>query len=175
MPILAVHTPAGGMLSVLAPLGLGAAAGTSLVLDLDPGGIPLPSSVSVADMVRASPTLDQLRPARTGMAVLTSGGARWEDARELIDAFGIGWPAIVVRTDVPIPVPTVRVQPLLPGVAPAEGPAVYQRTGIPGGAIGDGFVLPRPSAAAVRAALGGRHPRGRWVRGWRAVWGHPWT
>lgn len=175
MPILAVHTPVGGVLSVLAPLGLGAAAGTALVLDLDPDGIPLPSPASVAELVRASPTLDQLRPRRRGMAVLASGGAGWKDARELVEAFGTGWPAVIVRSAETLPIPTVLVLPVLPGVSPAPGPAVYQQTGIPGGAIGNGFVLPPPGAAAVRAAFGGRRPRGRWVRAWRTVWSHPWT
>ncbi len=175
MPVLAIRTFADGLLSVLAPLGMGAAAGTALVLDLDPVGVPLPSPASVADLVRASPTLDQLRPARRGLVVLTSGGAGWSEAASLVEVLGAGWPAVVVRVAADVPLPTVPVIPLLPGITTHPGPAVYQRTGIPGAVAGEGPVLPVPAAGAVRAALGGREPRGRWVRAWRQVWRVAWT
>ena len=160
---------------MLAPLGLGASAGTALVLDLAPAGIPLPAPATVADLVRTSPTLDQLRPSRRGVAVLASGGATWEHASELVEAFGTGWPAVVVRVEEAVSVPTVPVVPVMPGVPPCEGPAVYQRTGFFGGETGPGIVLPRPRPSAVRRLVAGRMARGRWVRAWSAVWGRSWT
>lgn len=175
MPVLAIRTYADGLLSVLAPLGMGAAAGTALVLDLDPTGVPLPSPASVADLVEASPTLDQLRPARRGLAVLTSGGAGWTEAASVVEALGAGWPAVVVRVAAEVPLPTVPVVPLIPGLNPGVEPAVYQRTGIPGGVPGDGPVLPVPGSRVVRAALSGRMFGGRWVRAWRQAWRLAWT
>jgi hypothetical protein len=172
--VLAVRTELDGLLSVLAPLGLGAAAGTALVLDLDPTGARLPAPFTVAEMIRTSPTLDQLRPHRSGMAVLASGGATWAEASELVEAFGRYWPAVVVRAAGPVPIPTVPVRPVLPGLDPPEGRAVNQRTGL-GGDIGPGPVLPRPSGRVVRALLGGVVVRSRWVRAWRGVWGLSWT
>jgi len=173
--VLAVHTHADGLLSVLAPLGLGAAAGTALVLDLDPSGVQLPSPTTVAEMISASPTLDQLRPTRSGLAVLASGGAAWDAGSELVEALGRNWPAVVVKVAEPVPLATVPVRPLMPGVAPSMTPAVYQQTGLPGGRAGEGIVLPRPGGRVIRQLMAGQASRGKWVRSWRAVWRRPWS
>ena len=174
MAVLAVRTELDGLLSVLAPLGLGAAAGTALVLDLDPAGVRLPAPSTVAEMIRTSPTLDQLRPSRPGMAVLSSGGASWAEASELVEALGRHWPAVVVRTAGPVPVPTVPVRPILPGLPRVAGPSVQQPTGL-GGEAGPGPVLPRLGGRVVRSLLNGVLVKSRWVRAWRSVWSLPWT
>jgi hypothetical protein len=176
VPLLAVHTQVDGLLSVLAPLALGASVPTALVLDLDPAGLPLPSPVTVAGLVARGPTLEDLRPAGKGLAVLSSGGAGWEDAADLAEALVEGWPAVVARVPADASLrPLVPVVPLLPGVRPPERPAVFQDAGLSVTASGPGIVLPRPARQTVRRLLSGRRPGGRWIRAWRQVWGAPWT
>src|SRR3990172_4895059 len=55
VPALAVWTAFDGLLSAVAPLGLAAAAGTALVVDLDPAGPPYPGRNSLAGLAPLVP------------------------------------------------------------------------------------------------------------------------
>lgn len=178
LPLLHVQTNHDGLLSAIAPLGLGAAAGTALVVDTDPDGPAYPGSASLATMLAEGPRRADLTPARAGLAVLRSGGASLAEAGDLLGALASGWPAVVVRVPARQPVdgPVVPVAPALPG-ALAERPAarhVVQATGL-APAPRDGIVLPRPSGRLVRDLLSGVvRPRDRWIRAWRPVWEVVW-
>ena len=181
MPALAVWTAFDGLLSAVAPLGLAAAAGTALVVDLDPVGPVYPGSASLADLVADGPRRADLVPSRTGVAVLRNGGVGVTEAREVIDALVIGWPHLVVRVGTPGMAddlaPLVPVWPLLPGILAPQGktPCVYQKTGFAAIPSGPGPVLPRPRPALLAGLLNGTvAPRSRWVAAWRQVWRLPW-
>ena len=84
MTALAVWTAFDGLLSATAPLGLAAAAGTALVVDLDPDGPAYPGRASLADLVADGPRRADLVPSRDGVAVLRNGGVEATAAREVI-------------------------------------------------------------------------------------------
>ncbi len=175
MPALAVWSPEDGVLGAVAPLGLAAAAGTALVVDLDPSGPPYPGPGSLADLVADGPTRRDLSPARSGVAVLANGGVGPDEAAEVLDALIAGWPAVVMRLP-----PThdgeggVPVVPLVPGNLQAGyGPrAVYQRAGWRVEAPEGALVLPRPRRSTIHGLLNGTAPwpGDRWVRSWRPLW-----
>ena len=181
MPALAVWTAFDGLLSVTAPLGLAVAAGTALMVDLDPAGPVYPGPASLADLVADEPRRADLEPSRPGVAVLRNGGVDPADAREVIEALVTGWPHVVVRVHETGTAdglaPLVPVWPLLPGIlAPSvREHCVYQRTGFATTPPGPGPVLPRPRPAVLAGLLNGvANPRSRWVRSWRQVWSLPW-
>jgi hypothetical protein len=176
MAVLAIRTPEDGLLGALAPLGLGAAAGTALVVDLDPAGPRFPGDGSLAQLVADGPRRSDLTPTRAGLAVLRNGGIDDIAAREVLDALGDGWPAVVLRLP-PGPHlrrPDIEVRPLVPGgVFPAGPGAVYQDLGfrIPA----PGPLLPTLSRATAGALLAGSVPRrSRWVRAWARGWDGAW-
>jgi hypothetical protein len=178
--VLAVRTPEDGLLGALAPLGLGAAAGTALVVDLDPAGPHYPGSGSLADLVDDGPRRSDLSPDRTGLAVLRNGGVKADAAGEVLAALEDGWPAVVLRlpaTPAAGREADVAVYPLLPGglfSVHAHGPAVFQNLGfrIPA----PGLQLPVLSRATAAALLAGSVPaRSRWVRAWKPVWEGQWA
>ena len=168
MATLAVWCESDGVLSIVAPLALAAAAGTALVVDLEVDGPRYPGPGSLADLVAEGPRLSDLRPAAPGVAVLRNGGVAADDAREVLNALRDGWPNVVLRTQRPLErVPTVPVIPLLPGghTARAPGAAVYQQIGWPEKAPGPSVRLPTPSRATVGSLLEGKlPPRSRWIR-----------
>lgn len=180
MPALAIWSPEDAVLGAVAPLALAAAAGTALVVDLDPQGPTYPGSGSLADLVRDQPRRDDLRPPRTGIAVLRNGGIQPDEAEEVLHALAGSWPAVVFR----LPFDhaggdgAVPIIPLVPGslLRRAPGPAVYQRAAWRTERPGPGVVLPPPGRATLSALLAGRAPipRDRWVRAWSKVWSHPW-
>ncbi len=180
MTALALWTAHDGLLSAVAPLGLAAAAGTALVVDLDPNGPAYPGAGSLADLLDRGPRKADLAPGRRGVAVLRNGGVESEAATDVLSALVAGWPNVVLRSPAvtaPVPVPVVPVWPLLPGALAARpaGAAVYQRTGFAGRPAGPGPVLPKPSASVVGALLHGMVPASsRWIRSWREVWSLPW-
>jgi hypothetical protein len=183
MPALAVWTPEDGILGALAPLGLAAAApGATLVVDLDEGGPSYPGSSSLADLVARGPRLDDLRPGRTGIAVLRNGGIGAAAASEVLEALVGGWPGVVLRLpprrSVVLSIPVVPVRQLLPGgwFEPFEGPSVLQATAALGRTPEQGICLPVPLRSTIAAFLRGEVPGpwDRWVRAWRPVWGAPW-
>lgn len=177
MPALAIWSPEDGVLGAVAPLGLAAAAGTALVVDLDPGGPRYPGSESLADLVANGPRRDDLHPIRRGVAVLANGGIEAEDAEHIVSALVDGWPAVVLRlaADHSGGGGAVPVLPLVPGDLFSDygSRAVYQRSGWRVSAPDGATVLPRPRRSTIAMLLDGRMPppRDRWIGGWRAVWG----
>lgn len=182
MPVLSIWLPEGGVLAVVAPLALAAAAGTALVVDLDPHGPRYPGDGTLAQLAAQGPRRTDLTPARRGVAVLRNGGVEAEACREVVAALCAGWPSVVLRLRPrpgrPPGTGVVPVYPLLPGdtVSYDSEPAVYQRCGWRIRPDGPGLVLPRPRSSTVRALLEGRRPiADRWVRSWRRVWEAAWT
>jgi hypothetical protein len=166
------------VMSVAAPLGLAAAIGTALVIDLE-DRLGSSSARTLADIATEGPRLDETRPGRKGIAVIRSGGLGVADARDLTLRLASSWPAVVVRLggdDWPERV--VPVCTLFPGLlAPlSKEPAVWQRVRGGVGPPGPGPVLPILGAGAARRILSGGAPLpGRWVRAWRVVWEAPWA
>ncbi len=182
MPALAVWSPEDGVLGVVAPLALAVAAGTALVVDLDPGGPRYPGAGTLAGLVADGPRAADLVPARRGVAVLRNGGIDPARADEVLTALLAGWPAVVLRAVAPNAfggVPTVPVVPLLPGgmIGRPAGRVVYQRSGWRVPVPRDGIVLPRPRRGVLEALLVGRlpPPGDPWIRAWRAVWRWSWA
>ena len=175
---MGVRTFGDELLGAIAPLGLAAAAGTALVVDLDPDGPPYPGERSVAELAADGPRRDELAPVRAGVAALRNGGAGSVAAVELVGTLAGGWPSVVVRVgSEAVPFPVIPVRPLWPGwMAPAgERPSVWQA--VPGGSSppGPGPVLPVPGRGVVSSLLQGRTPaRSRWIAAWRQVWELPW-
>ena len=178
MAVLHTWSPEDALLGIVAPVALAAAAGTALVVDLDPEGPAYPGPGSLAGLVEEGPRLTDLRPERRGVALLSNGGVDFDAARDVIDALAKGWPAVVLRMPPVRLDPIAAVVPVLP-VTPLtvrSGPAVYQRGPWPAPEKLDGVVLPRPRAATIGALLAGRQPGpSRWMRAWKPVWGMPWA
>lgn len=166
------------MLAAIAPLGLAVAAGTALVVDLDPQGPPYPGERSVLEMAADGPTRSELTPETARVAALRNGGADPVAGMELVGVLAASWPVVVVRVGhFPVPYPIIPVRPLWPGfMAPVgERASVWQRVHGGAGPPGPGPVLPPPGRRAVRALLEGHRPlASRWIRSWERVWGLPW-
>jgi hypothetical protein len=186
--VLSVRTELDPILSVIAPLGLAAAAARPcLVIDLDHAGPPYPGRRSLADLVAEGPSRSELLPSldprhSTGVAVLRNGGVSSEEAEEMVQVLVRQWPAVVLRLssiekDSADRRRVVPVMPVFPGVlAPVgERAAVWQLLGVGQTVPGPGPVLPPISRSLITRLLSGRwEPRGRWVKGWRSVWDLPW-
>lgn len=176
MAVLSISTTEDGLLSALAPIGLGAATTTALVVDCDPSGPAYPGKLSLAEMVDRGPTRADLSPPRSGVSVLRNGGIELLDAIEVLQAMADGWPSLVLRLPTPAPEiawPVVRCAPLLPGAffGVPDPPAVYQSCGWRVKPPDGGLVLPKPSRTTVGSLLDGTVPlRSRWVAAWRSVW-----
>lgn len=178
MPALSTWTPEDGTLSAVAPLALACAAGTALVVDLDPNG-PVYGTATLARLVENGPRRSDLAPARRGVAVLSNGGITPESAAEVIVALVAGWPHVVMRLPgSPPPSPSRNVVPvrvLSPFLKSGTAAAVYQRTAWRTAPPGPGPVLPRPHASTIRALATGSIPApSRWIRAWREVWRWSW-
>jgi len=180
MPALAIWSPEDEVLGAVAPLALGAAAGTALVVDLDPDGPQYPGAVTLASLVGDGPTKADLTPPRRGVAVVRNGGVDPHDAEAVLEALVSGWPAVVFRLPSHHPGDgrAVPVVPLTPGslLRRFPGPAIYQRSAWRVRMPAEGVVLPRPASGTIGALLAGRlpHPHDRWIRSWRQVWRQPW-
>ena len=180
MTTLTISCATDGILGMVGPLALAAAADTALVVDLDPQGPAYPGSGCLADLVNQGPRRDDLQPTRKGIAVLRNGGVDAATAHDVLTALRKGWPRLVLRLP---PEPTnagamVPLVPLLPGgMTPAcNRPAVYQQVGWRLPAPGPGITLSTPSRAVVSALLEGRLPvRSKWIRSWRPVWERSWA
>jgi hypothetical protein len=181
MTTLAISCVTEGVVGIVAPLALAAAAGTALVVDLDPLGPAYPGSGSLAELVEQGPRLDDLRPPRKGIAVLRNGGVDAAAAREVLAALGKGWPRLVLRLPPAADLgdgPAIPVVPLLPGgmTPPCDRPAVYQQVGWHVKPPGPGITMITPARATVTALLEGRLPgRSRWLRSWAQVWEMSWV
>lgn len=178
MAVLRTWSPDDRLLSAVAPLGLAIAAGTALVVDLDPEGAVHPGGATLAELVNDGPRAADLRPSRRGVAVLGNGGIREEDAAGVIEALVAGWPHVILRSpggERPQSPGVVPVFPLTP-LTVDRGRAVYQRGPWPAPRQLDGIVLPRPRASTIRALLEGSRPApSRWLRAWKQVWGGVWA
>ena len=176
-----LHTAGGGVLGAVAPLALAAAADTALVVDLDPVGPLYPGEGSLAALVEDGPRLSDLRPARSGIAVLRNGGVTPGEAAEVIDALTAGWPNVVLRAapgECEMRHAVVPVVPLLPHglTRPQRRRAVYQQMGWREKGPETGLTLPTPARATVAALLAGKLPvRSRWIKSWQPVWELPWA
>ena len=180
MSVLATWCPWDGVLGAVAPLALATAAGTALVVDLDPDGPDYPGEASLASMVADGPRRIDLEPGRSGVAVLRNGGIDGDDAADLLAAFATGWPHLILR------LPPAAERPDRPGLVPVlpmapgglfsdDQPAVYQRGPWPPDRPVEGVVLPRPRAGTIRNLLEGRRPGpSRWLRKWASVLEYPW-
>ena len=122
---------------------------------------------TLADLVEDGPSLGELSPTRSGVAVIGAGPLGIDAALPLIERLGANWPAVVLRCEATHwPGPTVPVRPLWPGLlAPTEPyPAVWQSMAAGVRPPGPGPVLPRLSARRARHLLTGRLPdRGPWL------------
>jgi hypothetical protein len=176
MAVSGIYVANDGVLGVVAPIGMAAAVGTCLVVDLCEGGPT--GGVTLATLVRDGPSSEQLRPKRRGVSFLRNGGISAQDAAEVVGALCGNWPNVVLRvgaSDEAVgEVGAVTVRAILSGpfVAEPEVAAVLQPTGL--GATPKnhhGHVLSRLSARTVRTVLAGRvNQRSAWVRSWRPVW-----
>ncbi|MGD2103469.1 MAG: hypothetical protein PVG83_14650 [Acidimicrobiia bacterium] len=168
------------ILSAVAPIGLAAAAGTALIVDLVADAPHTPSARTLRDVAADGPSLAELSPGRRGVALIRGGGLDHPEAVDVIETLTGRWPAVVVRTSPGSwPFPEVPVIPLFPGVitvAPATRHAgVWQP--VRGGSEppGPGPVLPLLRPWLVRRLLSARLPRrSAWVRAWSKVWEMPW-
>lgn len=175
MPTVALHTAPDGLLAAVAPLGCAAAAGTALVIDLAPAGLPLPGTRTLRHLVEDGPTSSELRPGRTGVACLPNGGIPLEDAVETVEVLRRSWPRVVLRVPSEDAIPTgavgIAIRPLLPGVGPATAlPTLFQPLGYVEHAAPNGRRLPRLPARVAKGLLTGRRTRSAWVRAWSMVW-----
>ena len=95
--ILGVRTFGDDLLAAISPLGLALAAGSGLVVDLDPDGPRYPSERTVAEIVAEGPTLLELSPSRVGVAAIGNGGAEHLAALQIIATLASAWPVIIMR------------------------------------------------------------------------------
>ena len=182
--VLAVRCGVDPVLHALAPLGLAAARGTALVVDLDEEAPSYPGSTSLAKLVVSQPRLADLRPRRQGVAVLPNGSVGPRETAEVVEALVAGWPAVVLRLgpslDRPASyseLPVVPVAPLLPGFLypPVTGPAVYQMISPGPPPRVRGVLLPPLGRSHVHRMLNGMGlPPRRWVQAWRKAWSVTW-
>ncbi|KKK62716.1 hypothetical protein LCGC14_3001560 [marine sediment metagenome] len=176
MTVLALWSPVDLMLGVVGPLGAATAAGTALLVDLDPDGPHYGGKHSLKDLVTNGPTREQLEPTRSGPAVLRNGGVSPEDAEEVVTALVERWPNVVLRCAPTQGVNTgaVALLPLLPApfTPSVDGAAVYQQTPLSSGRPRNMHVLPVPRSETVKALLSGVRPRSRdrWIRSFARVW-----
>ncbi len=175
--VLGVESP-DPVLSLFGALGLAASAGTALVIDLAQSwGVR--TSRTIADLLEDGPSLDELSPARSGVAVLSAGPIDPANVLPVIERLALNWPALVVRCSAENwPGPKVPVRPLLPGLlAPTDvAPAVWQTLNRGVRPPGPGPVLPRLGARTAHNLMLGRLPtRGRWLGVWAKVWAMPWA
>jgi hypothetical protein len=175
--VLAV-TSVDPVLSLVSALGLGQTAGSALVIDLC-RDLSVRTARTLSDLVVEGPSLAELSPGRSGVALIGSGPITVEDTLPVIEALAVNWPAIVVRCQPGHwPGPSVPVRALLPGfLEPVEqSPAVWQPLASGARPPGPGPVLPRLRTTLVRRLLSGRAAgRSTWVRAWEPIWRMPWA
>ncbi len=182
MAVLATWAPEDAVLGAVAPRALAAAAGTCLVVDLDPLKPAPADRPSLADLVSDGPRAADLAPRRRGVAILAGGGVTWEDAADLVAVFGRTWPAVVVAC------PFGPTRPAMSGVVPVlldtrhrrspllAGAAVLQTVGRSLRRTAPEVVrLPPVARSSIDRLLDGRmEGPSRWMRAWKTVWRLRW-
>ena len=176
-PILGVWSP-DPVLSAVAPVGLAAAAGTALIVDL--GTTTRISARTLADLIADGPKLAELSPGRPGIAFLAGGNVDRAEGMDMLRQLADHWPAVVIRVpETDHSLATVPVIPLFPGMlapTPRVSHGVWQPVGAGGEPPGPGPVLPRLRSGVARRMLSGQLPRrSRWIDAWRPVWEMPWA
>lgn len=176
MAVVAVWSPVDLVLSLVVPLGCALRAGTALVVDMDPGGPPMPGGGDLASLVERGPTEAELRPQHSGIAVMANGGVAAADAGEVVAALADRWPNLVLRcapTQMP-PETAVSVIPILPApfTVQIDRPSVYQQTHFGGDPPPGSVVLPAPKPATIRSLLSARKParRDKWIGSLEHIW-----
>lgn len=176
MAVVAVWSPVDIVLSLVVPLGCALRVGTALVVDLDPGGPPTPGGGDLASLVERGPTETELRPERSGIALIGNGGIEASEASEVIAALADRWPNLVLRC-APTQMPPMAAVPILP-ILPApftihlDRSSVYQQTHFGGTPPPGSVVLPAPKPATVRSLLSARKPlrRDKWIGSLEHIW-----
>jgi hypothetical protein len=176
MSVVSLSVSNDGVLGVVAPIGMAAAKGTCLVVDLVADSHR--EGVSLASIVSEGPRKSHLEPQHSGVSFLHNGGVDLPEAAEVLEALCSSWPNVLVsiadRSVAFELAPAVEVQAILigPFVAPLLSDAVLQPVGLGGPPKRhDGHVLAPLSARTVRSILTGIvNPGSRWVRSWLPVW-----
>ena len=176
MSVVALSVSNDGVLGVVAPIGMAAAAGTCLVVDLVNRGSR--DGVSLASLTSEGPQRSHLQPSRRGVSFLHNGGVGFQAAGGVLNALFESWPNVLVAVpDRSVVVPNVRtvvVEAILAGpfVPPVNPDAVLQPVGL-GGRPREhrGHVLSPLRPKTVRSILSGTvDRRSAWVRSWTPVW-----
>jgi hypothetical protein len=157
----------------IAPLGLAAAAGRCLVIDLD-ASAPRYSERTLAHLVSEGPTAADLA-AGSGVAVLGNGGISFDEAASVIDRLVAAWGRVVIRDGGNThPFPVLSVEPMLPAPFTPRDADIVQAVAF--GQTSDApATLPPLRRQQVRSLLSGTiEPRWRWTRAWQSAWGLPW-
>ena len=164
------------VLAVVSSIGLACVAASALVVDF---GLKHPTARrTLADLVAEGPNRSELSPGHPGIAVMPAGPIDEGESVEILEVLAASWPALVVRhaDPTPLPLPSVPVRPLYPGMEMESTTAVWQPTSLLSTPPGPGPVLPLLGRGLVNRVLQGRHPgRGRWIKAWREVWDLPWA
>lgn len=177
-PILGLMSP-DPVLSLVGPVGLAASVGTALVIDLV-ADEPDPQRRTLRDIADDGPSLAELSPGRSGVAMIRAGGIDRSREIGVIQELAKRWPAVVIRvTAGDRAFPVVPAVPLFPGgliPAPEAAHCVWQPVGAGSTPPGPGPVLPRLRPGALRRMLSGHLPRrSRWIDSWQPVWEMPWA
>jgi hypothetical protein len=157
----------------IAPLGLAAAAGRCLVVDLDESA-PRYSNHTLRDLVDNGLRAADLEGGQ-GVAVLGNGGITFSDAASTVDRLLEGWGRMVVRDGgAPHPFRVLSVEPLLPEPFSPDRADIVQAIER-GRTPTDRPMLPPLRRRQIRSILDGTiEPTWRWVRAWRAAWSRSW-
>ena len=166
--------PEDRILGRIAPVGMGAAAGTCLVVDLVEQTL-LSSIPTLAAFEESGLRRSHLEPTRSGVAVVSRGGLDHESAVALTGELIRHWPAVVVRAprDVAEQFGTpFEVRCFVPGAIGAVGGSrvVWQRLSH-GQRPGGPSLPPIGRARAWQMLQGTVSPRWRWVKAWTLIWG----
>lgn len=174
---LAIRSP-DPLLSFAAAVGLASARRTTLIVDtvMDEGA----DGRTLVDLVEDGPTLAELSPGRTGVALIPAGAISPDQVASAIIELTTHWPAVVVRSSFPVAdLPTVPVMPLYPVAAPLVSlppVAVWQPIRRWSAPPGPGPVLPELPGRHLRRILARTLPRrSRWMSAWAPVWEMPWA
>ena len=174
--LLALSSP-DPTLSLAGSIALASVAGSGLVIDFVGEG----RGRTLEQLDDDGPTLGELSPGRTGVAVISAHPQSIDEKAPLVQMLARRWPALVLRVPGSVDwLANVPVHPLLSSrltiARRPDGAAVWQPYGAVGRPPGPGPVLPRLRRRTVATLLAGHLPaHSRWMRAWRQVWAMPWV